>query len=408
LTTSELANGMASPCVARKEIIPIARMLTKDPCPPEWLIDGLIEQRGRLGVAILHPTYELVSASKREPRKTENKNKARQVLKAISVLLHFIADVRPLKTTRPAEARKALDQIKVVQHLLRDPGFLRFLFKGDPITVTSDDEQFAEDLKNLKRYIASRPKDRQIERVPSEERIVDRLRLIENLAGTPSIPRKQGRPTKTGMTQLFEKERLRHQGPENFSPGLLCAIIIGVASSSTGDPNAPRTTFFATAGEACERLSLAAGGKNHPRADDGTYPYWQNKIRDVRRLSCAELIWKVERSFGKNQLTAFGADSVAVAVAKLVQRDHPGGLVATASELLTMLNATDLVSDGIRKHSTWPATPQKIRYRLDRIAPLLKSQGFKVEERRGRAWEVGITPPNDEADGRRISGGWYD
>lgn len=97
--------------------------------------------------------------------------------------------------------------------------------------------------------------------------------------------------------------------------------------------------------------------------------------------------------------SAFEADSVAVAIAKFVKVEHPDGLSATATELLAKLNATDLVSDGVRKQRTWPATPQGLGNRIDRIAPLLKGQGFKIERRHSGVRTITIVPPAKNAGG---------
>lgn len=91
--------------------------------------------------------------------------------------------------------------------------------------------------------------------------------------------------------------------------------------------------------------------------------------------------------------SAYEADSVAVAIGKLVPRDFPDGLTCTATELLTKLNATDLVSDGVRKQRTWPTTSQGLGNRIDRISPLLKSRGFTVEKRHSGARTITIVPP---------------
>jgi putative DNA primase/helicase len=61
--------------------------------------------------------------------------------------------------------------------------------------------------------------------------------------------------------------------------------------------------------------------------------------------------------------------------------------------VLTRLNTTDLVSDGVRKQRTWPATPQGLGNRIDRIAPLLKTQGFKIERRHSGVRNIIIVPP---------------
>jgi hypothetical protein len=91
--------------------------------------------------------------------------------------------------------------------------------------------------------------------------------------------------------------------------------------------------------------------------------------------------------------SAFEADSVAVAIARLVRTEFPDGLEKTATELLTLLNATDLVSDGVRRQRYWPATPQGLGNRIDRIAPLLKAQGFAIERKHSGVRSIIIVPP---------------
>lgn len=100
--------------------------------------------------------------------------------------------------------------------------------------------------------------------------------------------------------------------------------------------------------------------------------------------------------------SAFEADSVAVAIAKLVRIEYPDGMTATATELLTKLNATDLVSDGVRKQRSWPGTPQGLGNRIDRISPLLKAQGFRVERRHSGVRMITIMPPAMKIGGEEL------
>lgn len=76
-----------------------------------------------------------------------------------------------------------------------------------------------------------------------------------------------------------------------------------------------------------------------------------------------------------------------------MRAEYPDGLTKTATELLSLLNTTDLVTDGVRKQRTWPATPQGLGNRIDRIAPLLKAQGFAVERRHSGVRSIIIVPP---------------
>jgi putative DNA primase/helicase len=109
-----------------------------------------------------------------------------------------------------------------------------------------------------------------------------------------------------------------------------------------------------------------------------------------------------QRAMRDNRLeiteSAFEADSVAVAIAKLVRADHPDGLTATATELLTLLNASDLISDGVRKQRNWPQTPQGLGNRVERIMPLLRAQGFAVERRHSGVRNIIIMPPASKGE----------
>jgi putative DNA primase/helicase len=161
---------------------------------------------------------------------------------------------------------------------------------------------------------------------------------------------------------------------EEARPRLLGALLTGVSASlrnmsSTKLPRSGRMADF-------EKLVTAA------ESGLGWEPgRFQEAIRDNRQ--------EISES-------AFEADSVAVAIAKVVRAEYPDGLTKTATELLTLLNATDLISEGVRKQRTWPATPQGLGNRIDRIAPLLKAQGFAVERRHSGVRSIIIVPPKSE------------
>jgi putative DNA primase/helicase len=158
---------------------------------------------------------------------------------------------------------------------------------------------------------------------------------------------------------------------ERATPGLLGALLTALSAALRNMPS----TKLSRSGRMADFEKLVTAAEPGLGWDHGSF---QRAMRENR----AEI-----------SESAFEADSVAVAIAKLVRRDHPEGLVATATELLTRLNATDLVSDGVRKQRTWPATPQGLGNRIDRIAPLLKAQGFKIERRHSGVRNIIIVPP---------------
>jgi putative DNA primase/helicase len=91
--------------------------------------------------------------------------------------------------------------------------------------------------------------------------------------------------------------------------------------------------------------------------------------------------------------SAFEADPVAVSVAKVARADFPDGWTTTATAMLNYLNTSDLVPEGVRKSKIWPATPQGLGNRIDRIAPLLKAQGFAIERRHSGVRHIIVVPP---------------
>ena len=88
--------------------------------------------------------------------------------------------------------------------------------------------------------------------------------------------------------------------------------------------------------------------------------------------------------------SAFEADSVAVAIRDFVATAHPGGWEGTATQLLAEINQR--TAEGIRKTRSWPLTAQALGNRVERIAPLLRSQGFVVERRHSTFRRIAIVP----------------
>ena len=88
--------------------------------------------------------------------------------------------------------------------------------------------------------------------------------------------------------------------------------------------------------------------------------------------------------------SAFEADSVAVAIRDFVATAHPGGWEGTATQLLAEINQR--TAEGIRKTRSWPLTAQALGNRVERIAPLLRSQGFVVERRHSTFRRITIVP----------------
>jgi hypothetical protein len=88
--------------------------------------------------------------------------------------------------------------------------------------------------------------------------------------------------------------------------------------------------------------------------------------------------------------STFEADPVATAIRDLVVTAHPTGWHGTASELLAALSLR--VSEAIRRAKIWPVTASALGNRIERVAPLLRSQGFLVERKHSGVRTISIVP----------------
>jgi putative DNA primase/helicase len=89
--------------------------------------------------------------------------------------------------------------------------------------------------------------------------------------------------------------------------------------------------------------------------------------------------------------SAFEADAVADFVSAL--HPAPAGWEGTATELLAAIN--DRTPESTRKQRSWPFNGQGLGTRMDRIAPLLRSKGFRVERRRAHDGKrLVVIPPS--------------
>jgi putative DNA primase/helicase len=80
---------------------------------------------------------------------------------------------------------------------------------------------------------------------------------------------------------------------------------------------------------------------------------------------------------------AFEADSVAMAVRKFITTHQPGGWEGTPQELLEQ-ELVKVTTEAQRNAKSWPRSASALGNRIDRIAPLLRSQGIILERRRSR------------------------
>lgn len=88
--------------------------------------------------------------------------------------------------------------------------------------------------------------------------------------------------------------------------------------------------------------------------------------------------------------TTFEADPVAVAIRDMIRTAHPSGWHGTPSELFAALNLR--VEEGIKRLRLWPQSPASLGNRIDRIAPVLRAQGFIVERKHSGVRTISIAP----------------
>ena len=88
--------------------------------------------------------------------------------------------------------------------------------------------------------------------------------------------------------------------------------------------------------------------------------------------------------------TTFEADPVAVAIRDLIRADYPTGWNGTPTELLAALNLR--TGESIKRLKLWPPTAASLGNRVDRLAPVLRAQGFTVERRHSGTRTISIGP----------------
>lgn len=88
--------------------------------------------------------------------------------------------------------------------------------------------------------------------------------------------------------------------------------------------------------------------------------------------------------------TTFEADPLAIALRNMMRGGtYPEGWHGTATELLTVLS--DNVSETVKRSRAWPVTAQGLGNRIDRVAPLLRNKGVRIERRHSGVRTISIT-----------------
>jgi hypothetical protein len=79
---------------------------------------------------------------------------------------------------------------------------------------------------------------------------------------------------------------------------------------------------------------------------------------------------------------AFEADVVAIVLTRFIRSLSTRQWEGTSTALFTAING--YAADSERKMKSWPPSPAALTNRIDRAAPVLRSQGVHVERRRSR------------------------
>ena len=88
--------------------------------------------------------------------------------------------------------------------------------------------------------------------------------------------------------------------------------------------------------------------------------------------------------------TTFEADPVAIAIRDLLRNDYPTGWNGSATDLLGALNTR--TAETVKRLKLWPQTAASLGNRIDRIAPVLRSQGFRVDRKHSGTRTISIAP----------------
>jgi hypothetical protein len=91
---------------------------------------------------------------------------------------------------------------------------------------------------------------------------------------------------------------------------------------------------------------------------------------------------------------ALEADSLAVAIRKFLTIEQPGGWEGTPQNLLEQ-QLVKVTTEAQRNGKLWPRSASALGNRIDRIAPLLRSQGIIIERRRSAGARLLVIVPSE-------------
>jgi hypothetical protein len=153
--------------------------------------------------------------------------------------------------------------------------------------------------------------------------------------------------------EMYEEEKVLRPKFEKIRGSMLWLILNATShglkfADRISMPKKPRMADFAVWVTACEK--------------EGTLPWSEGEFLNVFMTAQKTAIKEL-----------FENDTFAQAVFNLVER-HNNELTCSAKELLTMLNDFNGVVEGYEPKG-WPKSPNKVRGRLTRIAPQLRSAG---------------------------------
>src|SRR5262249_53419024 len=96
-------------------------------------------------------------------------------------------------------------------------------------------------------------------------------------------------------------------------------------------------------------------------------------------FNAGEIFKAYQESAKETIQAAFEADIVAIVLTNFMRNATAGAWEGTPTQLYDAFNAS--ATDTQRKMKSWPASPAGLTNRIERAAPVLRSQGIHVERR---------------------------
>jgi hypothetical protein len=110
---------------------------------------------------------------------------------------------------------------------------------------------------------------------------------------------------------------------------------------------------------------------------------WATAAEPIFGFDDGEIFNAYQDSAGETTQAAFEADVVAIVLTRFIRGLAARQWEGTSTALYAAID--DCATDNERKMKSWPGSLTALTNRIDRAAPLLRSQGIHVERRRTRS-----------------------